>query len=903
MKASPFLRLWLALLWLLLSGKPAQTAPLAGPVTTTGDVLSYAWMGDARGLILTRDFGQAVIAPPRAIGVTGLYYLDLRTGRMDLVARNASQPAPAPAGTRVAYISVQTDGSRSLQIVDLTTSAVRDLGRVDANAIPRWTGDGREIMVARGAQLRALNPDTGAEVGTFQRNATPAPDGTRAAVAGIDGVHLVMPGRDTPLFPASPGDDIGAALTWSPDSAWLAFSTRRQAAAELWVIGRDGIGLRRVARGEGEYITGVNWAPDSRWFLFTRTPTGAGVQEQAELWRGDPRAPADSAVRLTFDDREESQPRVATDGGQIAFLSGGNVYIEPVTAFPLQTEPRNPVSEIMPAPALPAPPLAPVAQLAPPASIRVRHTQQNADWNPNCRDGVPVDQIDSIEFETYVKGVTPREMPAGWEPEALKAQAVSARTYGWYKISTRPAPTYTYDVEDWTTDQVMCDDTDPRTDAAVDATRGQYVAFQGQVILAQYSSNNGDPTLSLTSTPYLVAVDDPVAFGDTRNGHGHGVSQVGAQRWANRFAWDYQQILLHYYTNVAVEAPLGAGTDVTAPIGSLVTPWKNWGQSSNRAFLLANASDNSSAVASVDFNARLANGTPSSIAHLTGPPWQSVWDLTGLADQGTILVTPTIADGSGHVFSGNGTAFFLDRTLPTGTLAAPQVTGSPTTTLRLSANDPGASPSGVISMAFSNDWIWEGENQSVESPGGIPSGSRVADASASNGMALRGQPGVNPAGAWYGPYTSALPFGNKYRAYFRLRTDNPGARSSAEIALLDVVMNGGSNVLGLRRLRGVDFREGNAYQEFYVEFSYTGAQTQGLEFRVAYRATSALWLDRILVVCYPIAFGAQATWGLPPRVGPHRVIAKLLDRAGNPSPDLTVTIQLLGQVQLPLILR
>ena len=37
--------------------------------------------------------------------------------------------------------------------------------------------------------------------------------------------------------------------------------------------------------------------------------------------------------------------------------------------------------------------------------------------------------LENIPFEDYLKGVVPNEMPASWNVEALKAQAVAARTY------------------------------------------------------------------------------------------------------------------------------------------------------------------------------------------------------------------------------------------------------------------------------------------------------------------------------------------------------------------------------------------------------------------------------------------------------------------------------------------
>ncbi|NLB82201.1 MAG: SpoIID/LytB domain-containing protein, partial [Clostridiaceae bacterium] len=42
--------------------------------------------------------------------------------------------------------------------------------------------------------------------------------------------------------------------------------------------------------------------------------------------------------------------------------------------------------------------------------------------------------VQQVNFEEYVKGVVAAEMPASFEKEALKAQAVAARTYAYYKI-------------------------------------------------------------------------------------------------------------------------------------------------------------------------------------------------------------------------------------------------------------------------------------------------------------------------------------------------------------------------------------------------------------------------------------------------------------------------------------
>ncbi|HEY6041459.1 MAG TPA: SpoIID/LytB domain-containing protein, partial [Anaerolineae bacterium] len=681
---------------------------------------------------------------------------------------------------------------------------------------------------------------------------------------------------------------------------------REGGVTELWVISREGANAVRLARGEMEFFNEMDWSPRSDALVFTRTPTGSNTNANSEIWRvqfGEPSS--NTLTRLTFNNLEEARPRFSPDGNSLAFLREGDVFVEPLAAFvPPSGNPPTPTSEVPPAPALPEAPLAVSAQLTPPAFIRVSHTPANAGY-PNCRPPtIAIGEIDVIPFETYVKWVTPSESPASWDPDALKSQAVAARTYGWRRILDRVG--YTFDVYDSTADQAMCELKEAAsTDAATDQTRGQYLAYNGDIILAQYGAENSDPT---TTTPnglpynqYLIAVDDPVGLARTLSGHGRGMSQWGAQRWATQYDWNYEQILLHYYSNTTLEAPFAPAPDITAPIGSLILPWSNWGVNSNRTLLVANASDNSSSIAGLDFIATFSNGVTATLAHLTGKPWQYVADASAVPNQNPILVSARIVDGAGNSFTGNPTRFALDRILPTGTMTAPAITAVPTITLNLNATDLGSS--GLTSMAFSNNWVWEGENQYVDNATTPPpSGAPVSDTDALNGSSMRGLVGTNPAGFWFGPYTTDLPFNQKYRAYFRVKTDN--VLTTTEVAMLDVVVNAGSNVLGIKRLRGIDFRAANQYQEFYVDFYYSVACNPNcLEFRVAYRATANLWLDRILVVSYPEPYAPTKQWILPPGQGLQRVIAKFIDGAGNISADSSAFVKFTPTLFIPALLR
>ena len=120
--------------------------------------------------------------------------------------------------------------------------------------------------------------------------------------------------------------------------------------------------------------------------------------------------------------------------------------------------------------------------------------------------------IDVVGLEQYLDGVVPAEMPATWAPEALKAQAVAARSYA---LATRnvAAP---YDAYPDTRSQMYLGISaeTPATNAAVAATKRQVLLYDGKVATTYFSSTSGGRTESSvdwtgTPVPYLVSVPDP----------------------------------------------------------------------------------------------------------------------------------------------------------------------------------------------------------------------------------------------------------------------------------------------------------------------------------------------------------------------------------------------------------
>jgi len=115
--------------------------------------------------------------------------------------------------------------------------------------------------------------------------------------------------------------------------------------------------------------------------------------------------------------------------------------------------------------------------------------------------------VNVLPLDRYVQGVVPREVPAEWPAQAVNAQAVAARTYAAFE---RQSATSYYDICDTEACQVYggVDDEHPAANAAVKATAGRVVLYQGKPAFTQFSSSNGGYS-SAGSQPYLVAQPDP----------------------------------------------------------------------------------------------------------------------------------------------------------------------------------------------------------------------------------------------------------------------------------------------------------------------------------------------------------------------------------------------------------
>jgi stage II sporulation protein D len=129
--------------------------------------------------------------------------------------------------------------------------------------------------------------------------------------------------------------------------------------------------------------------------------------------------------------------------------------------------------------------------------------------------------VDDVDLEAYVYGVIAGEINPRWPPEAVKAQAVAARTLAVERMSRSDdaATGAGYDLSATTGDQVYLGvaGEDPAATAAVDATRSLLVTYEDRPIFAAYHADSGGHTEDSenvwgTAYPYLRGVPDPYAL-------------------------------------------------------------------------------------------------------------------------------------------------------------------------------------------------------------------------------------------------------------------------------------------------------------------------------------------------------------------------------------------------------
>jgi stage II sporulation protein D len=134
------------------------------------------------------------------------------------------------------------------------------------------------------------------------------------------------------------------------------------------------------------------------------------------------------------------------------------------------------------------------------------------ELRPGTAGGVTA--VNALSLDNYVQGVVPAEMPSSWSSEALKAQAVAARTYA----LTTDAGGTVFDQFGDARSQVYggVGVEAASSNAAVRGTSNQIVTTNGRAAVTYFFSTSGGKTEDLQNVfygalavPYLKSVDDP----------------------------------------------------------------------------------------------------------------------------------------------------------------------------------------------------------------------------------------------------------------------------------------------------------------------------------------------------------------------------------------------------------
>lgn len=151
--------------------------------------------------------------------------------------------------------------------------------------------------------------------------------------------------------------------------------------------------------------------------------------------------------------------------------------------------------------------------------------------------------FNTLDMEDYLKGVVPGEMPASWHKEALKAQAVAARSYAYAQLKN------TSFLQMTVASQVYGGKSKEQatSTAAVNETAGVYATYQNEPISAYFHSSSGGNTENSENVwsrdvPYIRSVADPYDR-HASNPHYGWNTKVATSTVSSRFKLTNEQVV------------------------------------------------------------------------------------------------------------------------------------------------------------------------------------------------------------------------------------------------------------------------------------------------------------------------------------------------------------------------
>lgn len=161
--------------------------------------------------------------------------------------------------------------------------------------------------------------------------------------------------------------------------------------------------------------------------------------------------------------------------------------------------------------------------------------------------------VNELKIEEYLYAVVPSEMPASYELEALKAQAVCARSYAHNQSRTYAYPEYEAHVDDSTSFQVYGNSKEQESAIlAVDKTYREKVWYNGQVATTYYYSTSCGKTTSIEAWGKVIDEDnDYLQSIELSNDEGeHYEKELPWYRWTATITKETMEQLIEYNTGM-----------------------------------------------------------------------------------------------------------------------------------------------------------------------------------------------------------------------------------------------------------------------------------------------------------------------------------------------------------------
>ena len=241
-------------------------------------------------------------------------------------------------------------------------------------------------------------------------------------------------------------------------------------------------------------------------FESTNAPVDAYIEMHVSIGKGSSIAFASTTALTLTDEKGNKLGNLAVTQAHTAQLSGGGITIG-AQSFPANTfiEPE-------------------------PGGLLYLNNRPYRGKLLLSSDGSTLHAVNYINLRHYLYSVVASEVSPSWSPEAIKAQAVAARSYALTYYFKPANSRYHIGSDEYFQVYSGTQREDDRSNQAVDITSGEYVSYKGGVVESLYAAS-----------------DDIVAEAFA----GRGMSQLGAKSLAEK-GYKYDQILANYYPTTKV---------------------------------------------------------------------------------------------------------------------------------------------------------------------------------------------------------------------------------------------------------------------------------------------------------------------------------------------------------------